>query len=416
MTTTLIIAGVLITAAITGALIIRKLILICQPNEALVISGTRRRRGNRVLGYRVIAGGRTLRIPLIEKVDRLDLSNLTIDIHLRGAYSRGGIPLNVEGVANVKIASDETVMANAIERFLGQPRSVIVGVAKEVLEGNLRGVLATLTPEEVNNDRVKFAAHLLQEAEGDLKRIGLSLDTLKIQNVGDDRGYLDSIGRKQSADVVMSSRIAEADNLAISKEREATNYEEKEMAKMDAWLQTQRADIERRCVEADAREKALVAEAQSTVEANLAKATAELEVQKARVDQVKLRLMADRVRPAEAARDRRLAEARAEVAPIVRNGEATAHALLEMGSAWKAAGPDASRVFVAQHLEQLIGSLVDRVADRPVTKLTLVDPALATGGSTLATQAKVAGELIEHTMDMDLSALGSAFGTKQPAS
>ena len=110
----------------------------------------------------------------------------------------------------MKVAGEQPVLDNAIERFLGVGRDKIMAVAKETLEGNLRGVLATLTPEEVNEDKIKFAQSLLDEAEDDLRRLGLELDTLKIQDVSDDVGYLDSIGRRQSAEVQKRALIAEA--------------------------------------------------------------------------------------------------------------------------------------------------------------------------------------------------------------
>ena len=90
---------------------------------------------------------------------------------------------------------------NAIERFLGRGMGDIQQVAKETLEGNLRGVLATLTPEEVNEDRLKFADSLAAEVEHDLAKLGLHLDVLKIQHVTDDANYLASIGREQIAQV-----------------------------------------------------------------------------------------------------------------------------------------------------------------------------------------------------------------------
>ena len=115
----------------------------------------------RKIGYRTIKGGRALRVPLFEVVDRMDLTNMPIEVQVQGAYSKGGTPLNVHGIANVKIAGEQPVLDNAIERFLGVPRDKIMAVAKETLEGNLRGVLATLTPEEVNEDKIKFAQSLL---------------------------------------------------------------------------------------------------------------------------------------------------------------------------------------------------------------------------------------------------------------
>ena len=419
----MVIAGVLVLAAVAGVLIIRTLICICQPNEALVISGTRRRMGDRILGYRLILGGRGIRIPMLERVDRLDLSNMIIELRVKGAYSRGGIPLNVDGVANVKIGSDEHTIANAIERFLGKPRQEILNLAKDTLEGNLRGVLATLTPEEVNHDRVKFATSLLAEAETDLRRIGLVLDTMKIQHVSDDRGFLDSIGRRQSADVQMRSRIAEAENQAQAAERNAQNYEEKELARLDAEITIARADAQRRIVEARAAKQALIAEQRGEVAAQVARAEAELEVQHARVDQVRLQLIADRLKPAEAWLDQMRARARGDAAKIVEEGRAIADALAQVGESWRAAGPDARAMFVAQHLEQLVDRLMTSAQASPVQQVTVVDPRLADAGGGLAVKAGVATELLRETAGIDLAAFTprrerpvNDGGPRQPAS
>jgi flotillin len=130
-----------------------------------------------------------MRWPLLETVDTLDLTNMIIDVAVTNAYARGGIPLTVSGVANIKIASHSPNLDNAIERFTGKSRKEIIRLAKETLEGNLRGVLSQLTPEEVNEDKTRFAEILLEEADHDLARLGLVLDTLKIQHVTDDRGF-----------------------------------------------------------------------------------------------------------------------------------------------------------------------------------------------------------------------------------
>ena len=106
----------------------------------------------------MVRGGRALRMPLFELVDSVDLTNIAIDIEVKGAYSKGGIPLNVHGVANIKLPGEEPLLNNAIERFLGRSRARrSCAIAKETLEGNLRGVLAQLTPEEVNQDKTRFA-------------------------------------------------------------------------------------------------------------------------------------------------------------------------------------------------------------------------------------------------------------------
>ncbi|HEY1558767.1 MAG TPA: SPFH domain-containing protein, partial [Kofleriaceae bacterium] len=118
-------------------IILKRMIYICPPNEVLIFSGGHRKIGDdRVIGYRVVQGGRGIRIPMIEVVDRMDLTNMLIELQVQGAYSKGGIPLNVQGVANVKVSSKSEQLASAIERFLGMSREQIMAVARETLEGN----------------------------------------------------------------------------------------------------------------------------------------------------------------------------------------------------------------------------------------------------------------------------------------
>jgi flotillin len=396
-------------AVLAIVIIVTKLIHICPPNEVLIFSGTHRQVGNKELGYRLVQGGRGLRIPMLEVVDSLDLTNMIIDLRVRGAYSKGGIPLNVEGVANVKIASTEPIIANAIERFLGKSRQEIMNVARETLEGNLRGVLATLTPEEVNQDRVKFAESLLQEGDTDLKRLGLELDTLKIQNVSDDKGYLDSIGRKQSADLIMRSRVAEAETQATAAERSASNLETQEIAKVVAAIATARAEAERRIVDAQTRGQAMVAEQRSEVYAQVAKARADLEVQRARLEQVRLQLLADEIKPAEARRQQMIEAARGTSATIIEEGKATAEALRRIAETWSHAGDSARQIFVAQKLGGLVGHLMSTVGARPVDKVTFIDRQLTNGGSNLAVNAAVTSEQLKHTLGLDLPALLERF-------
>ena len=230
---------------------------------------------------------------------------MPIEVAVQGAYSKGGIPVNVHGIANVKIAGEQPVLDNAIERFLGVDRARIMAIAKDTLEGNLRGVLATLTPEELNEDKIKFAQSLLAEAEDDLRKLGLELDTLKIQDVSDDVNYLDSIGRRQSAEVQKNALIAEARAKAESAVRSASNRRETELSKIEAQITTARADNARRLADAQTRGGALVAEAQGQVASQLARAEGELEVQKARIEQVKRQLAADVLEPARAQQGRR---------------------------------------------------------------------------------------------------------------
>ncbi len=412
-----IIAVVIVVSVLAIIGIITKLLQICAPNEVLVISGKHRTigdeaSGQRKVGYRLVQGGRTIRIPMMEKVDKLDLTNMIIDIKVAGAYSKGGIPLNVEGVANVKIASVEPTIGNAIERFLRKPRAQIMTVCRETLEGNLRGVLATLTPEEVNQDREKFAASLLHEADVDLSKLGISLDTLKIQNVSDDKGYLDSIGRTQSAALQMRSRIAEADNNATEAERSAENLQTKEIAKIEADIAQARAEARRRIIDAQTRKDAMIAEERAAVTAAVAKANAELKWQQARVEQVRLQLIADQIKPAEANLQKMVETARGVAASIIEDGKATAGALRAISETWQRAGDNARQIFVAQKLTGLVTHLMSTVDKINVDKVTFIDNELTRGGGNLAVKAAVTSEQLKHTLGVDVPALLGRLGGK----
>jgi flotillin len=399
-------------AAIGGALlfliiILKRMIYICPPNEVLIFSGGHRRLGTdeRVIGYRVVQGGRGVRIPLIEAVDRMDLTNMLIELRVEGAYSKGGIPLMVQGIANVKVSSKTEQLANAIERFLTMSREQIMAVARETLEGNLRGVLSTLTPEEVNQDREKFAGELLHEADHDLARLGLELDTLKVQHVSDDKGYLASIGRRQTAELFKKSRIAEAENRALAAENAAQNLQNQEMAKIDAEIATARAEGQRRIVEAQTRKGALIAESKGQVQALLAKATAEVAVQQARLAQVRFQLIADKVKPAEARKAQMVQQAKGAASKIVEEGKATATAIRSLGDTWGKAGDSARQIFVAQKLQSLVGTMMSTVGEMPIDKLTIIDKDLAANGSNFAVKAAVTAEQLKQMLGIDVAQL-----------
>lgn len=401
-------AVAVLLALIVIAGIISRIIYICPPNEVLIFSGGHRRipgTDDRVVGYRVVQGGRGIRIPLIEVVDRMDLTNMVIELRVQGAYSRGGIPLNVQGVANVKVSSKTENLANAIERFLGMTRDQIMAVARETLEGNLRGVLSTLTPEEVNQDREKFAGELVHEADHDLARLGLELDTLKIQHVSDDKGYLDSIGRRQTAELLKKSRMAEAENHALSQENAASNLQNQEIAKVEAEISMARAEGQRRIAEAQTRKGALIAESQGQVQALLAKATAEVQVQKARLAQVRYQLIADKLKPAEARKAQMVQQARGNASKIIEEGKATAAAIRSLGETWAKAGDSARQIFVAQKLQGLIGTMMSTVGELPIDKLTVIDKELAANGGNFAMKTAITAEQLKQMMGVDITAI-----------
>ncbi|MGH8002782.1 MAG: flotillin family protein, partial [Brasilonema sp.] len=201
---------------------LKSFLCICSPNEVFILSGRKRHtKDGQEVGYRVLAGGRAIRIPIVETVKRMDVTTMPVRVEVRNAYAKGGTPLNIQAIANVKISTAPSVVGNAIERFLDRDRSEVVRVARETLEGYLRGVVATLTPEELNEDRLSFAERIASDVSRDLTKLGLQLDTLKIQSVSDDVDYLSSLGRKQIALIIRDAEIAESNALTEAEQVEA---------------------------------------------------------------------------------------------------------------------------------------------------------------------------------------------------
>lgn len=373
-----VVAGIALALAVFFViLIVRSLIVICPPNRVAVISGRKRTLSDgRTVGYRILKGGRTLRIPLIERVAWMDLNTIPLEVAVQNAYSRGAIPLNVMGIANVKVSSGEGLLENAAERFLHVDHSFIGKIAKETLEANLRGVLATMSPEEVNEDRLKFGQQLIDEADDDIKTLGLELDVLKIQNVTDDVNYLESVGRRLTAEVIRDARVAEANRTAESEQAEAAARRTAQVAQIEAdkkIVEEQNA-LRVRTAELEAISRAR--EEEALVAGETAKAVASQELETERIELEKRRVEADVVVPARADLEARQLQAQAEAATIVEDGKAQVEVFKRLTDQYQAAGADGHDVLVLNMLPDLIDKIVATVANVSIDRVAVVD----TGG------------------------------------
>lgn len=373
-----IVAGIALALAVFFViLIVRSLIVICPPNRVAVISGRKRTLSDgRTVGYRILKGGRTLRIPLIERVAWMDLNTIPLEVAVQNAYSRGAIPLNVMGIANVKVSSGEGLLENAAERFLHVDSGAIGKIAKETLEANLRGVLATMSPEEVNEDRLKFSQQLIDEADDDIKTLGLELDVLKIQNVTDDVNYLESVGRRLTAEVIRDARVAEANRTAESEQAEAAARRTAQVAQIDAdkTIVEEQNALRVRTAELEAISRAR--EEEALVAGETAKAVASQALESERIELEKRRVEADVVVPARADLEARQLQAQAEAATIVEDGKAQVEVFKRLTDQYQAAGADGHDVLVLNMLPDLIDKIVATVQNVSIDRVAVVD----TGG------------------------------------
>jgi flotillin len=420
---TLVLGMVVLTLVLTLVGFVSRFLLICQPNEVIVLSGRRRRLADgSEVGYRVIRGGRALRVPVMERAARLSLETIPLALTVQNAYSAGGIPLKVDAVANVKIASDEPQLGNAVERFLEKGMPEIQQIAKETLEGNLRGVLATLTPEEVNEDRLKFAQCLIEEADNDLGALGLKLDTLKIQNVSDDAGYLDSIGRRKTAEVLAAARTAEAERQAQAEEAEAESRQRVEIARARAAQAIEVENTNLRIKKAELEKAAVVKEQEALVAGEIARVRFEQEAEQERILLQQKKLIAEVIEPARARREAMRLEARGVAASILEDGQARAEVLKQMIATYCSAGTEGDRIFVLNMLPEIVRELSSTVDRVTVDRVSVIDAGSGPGSGLgrLVSQFPAAvislSEQISNATGVDLlSALGGRGSLSTPA-
>jgi flotillin len=363
-----------IIAVLALIIFIKANIVLCQPNELVILAGKQRKLddGTRI-GYRVLRGGRGFKWPMLESVARLSLNTIPIDLTLSRAMCSGMIPVSVEGRASVKLAGqEEHGMDAAVERFLGKGADAVTKAATQAIEGALRGVIATMTPEEANANRLNLAADAADAARLDLKQLGIVLDFLQIQEITDAEGYLQAIGRKQNAAVQRDAQIAEAtaeaDARKVAAEQKRVSREAEIASDLDIIEKENALEIKRANLAAEenqAQERAVVA-------GQIARVEEETRLQTERASLAKKQQEADVIVPARAKRDARIMAAEGDAARILENGKATAEAIEQLQAQWQ---DGATRdLFLIQLLPELTDKVTSVLADNlRIDRLTILD-------------------------------------------
>jgi uncharacterized membrane protein YqiK len=228
---------------------------VAEPNEALIISGLRAHHGPEGdaagLGFKIVVGKGAFTIPGLQKVRRLSLDIHEAELDLQ-AVTTQGIPVGVKAVVIYKIADDYQSIANAARRFLEQEEQMDVKV-HNVFAGHLRSIIGTMTVEDLIRNRDKLTQATRESSVHEMQRLGLTIDSLQIQEVDDQTGYIDNLGMPEAARVAKEARIAQA-----IADREATEREQ-----------------EAEALKAAARSQSQIRQAEVMAEAQRAEATAE---------------------------------------------------------------------------------------------------------------------------------------------
>ncbi len=210
------------------------------PDEALIVYGRRKLLGPKVSnekgeveGFRIVRGGGTFVFPAWEQCEYLSLKMMTLDIDLHHVYTVQGIPINVKAVAQVKVKGDIDHVRKAAEGFLGLAQDQIKSTIKETVAGHLRGIIGTLTVEELYRDQKRFQESVREEAHVDLQAMGFEFRSFVFQEIQDDEGYLNALGQPKIQQALKEARIATAAADRDAKIQEESARQEKEQKRFD---------------------------------------------------------------------------------------------------------------------------------------------------------------------------------------
>ncbi|MFH1893420.1 MAG: SPFH domain-containing protein [Candidatus Zixiibacteriota bacterium] len=326
------------------------------PNEVLVISGMRHRiktaEGDREsVGFRILKGGGTFVIPVFERVDHLSLELFTLDVNTPEVYTAKGVPVMVDGVAQVKIKGDEVSIRTAAEQFLSKAKQEIMEISLQTMEGHLRAILGTMTVEEIYSNRDAFASKVQDVAAADMANMGMVVVSFTIRDIRDKQGYLDALGKPRVAQVKKDARVgeAEADRDATIQSAEARKIGEVGRLEAETKIAAADRDYRMRLAEYEASVNQKKAEAdlaydlqrykteqlvkEEEVAVKVVEKTKEIEIGEREVRRKELELNASIERPADAERYRMQTIAEADKFKLQTIAEGQSSAIKLTGSA-----------------------------------------------------------------------------------
>ncbi len=379
----------------------------CPSDKIMVVYGkVSRAKDGTHRSAKCVHGGTEFIVPLFQSYAFLDLTPISISVDLKSALSRQNIRIDVPSIFTVGISTEQGVMQNAAERLLGLKLPQIQELAKDIIFGQLRLVIATMDIEEINTDRDKFLEAVSRNVEGELKKIGLRLINVNVTDISDESGYIVALGKEAAAKAINDAKIsvaeedrkgaigeanarkdqrihvADADSQAIKGENEAKI----EIANSQSLLREKQAEAEQRAVSAEkinaakALADAYEAEKQAEiVRASREKATKEADILVAtEVEKAQIELQAE----AEAERIRRQAKGEADAMFAKMDAQARgvkavltaqAEGLAEIVKAAGGNPDDATKLMIADKIEKLIETQVEAIKNIKIDKVTVWD-------------------------------------------
>ena len=404
----------IIAVIVVAAIIVLSLVLIissrykkCPSDKIMVIYGAvSKNKDGTSRSSKCIHGGASFVVPMFQSYEYLDLTPISISVDLTNALSRQNIRVDVPSRFTVGISTEPGIMQNAAERLLGLKMAEIQELAKDIIFGQLRLVVATMEIEEINTDRDKFLEAVSTNVETELKKIGLRLINVNVTDISDESGYIAALGKEAAAKAINDAKIsvAQADRsgaigaaeaemdqrVRVSKSNseavKGENEAKVEVAESEAILRERQAEALKRATAAENIQAAKALEesyaAQQAAEiarANLEKAKLEADIiVKAEIQKKELEIQAE----AKAEEIRRQARGEADAILLKMQAEADgmravlikqAEGFAELVKSSGGQADDAIRLMLADKMEELTRIQVDAIKNLKIDKVTVWD-------------------------------------------
>ena len=408
--------GVLILVALVIAILSRY--RKCPSDKVLVIYGkVGSEKNGQARSAKCIHGGAAFIFPVLQSFQYLDLTPISINVDLKNALSKQNIRIDVPSRFTVGISTEPGIMQNAAERLLGLRMNEIQELAKDIIFGQLRLVVATMDIEEINTDRDKFLLAVSNNVEIELKKIGLRLINVNVTDINDESGYIDALGKEAAAKAINDAKKSVAEKERDGEIGRANALRDQRIqvsaanalaikGENDAKIEVAQSEANRREKEAEALKLATAAEAVQEAKAKEEAYIAQREAEQTRAELERATQQADIIVKAQIAKEQAqiAADAEAEVMRRKAKGEADAifakmeaqangakeilqkqaEGLREIVNAAGGNADDAVKLIVSDKLEELMRIQVDAIKNIKIDKVTVWDSGASDGKSSTA--------------------------------
>ena len=345
-------------------------------NELGIVSGGGKK------GFKTLSGGRVFIIPIINKFAKIDLTPHTIEVVVDSAIAEGIIPLNVKATISFAIASNEAGRNRAVTRILNMTGNwkELRRVASDIIEGHLRDAIATMTPEQVMQDKDTLVARMINVCKSDLENIGLEITTMNIADVDDHRLagvedpdlYIALLKRVQTANAETKARQAQANAKASSVEQEEERRCEIELRAIENDYQNLVARTQVLTKTEDQRKKIGVEQATCQAQAEVAGAKAEIKSEKQRIEMLKNKYKAEIITPALAEKEKMIMKAKQEAAKFTGKAQGEIDELKKTLSILSEAGESGRQTYIIENFNSIISSFAETLSFFPVGRLSVI--------------------------------------------